>query len=68
MRPDREQMLNLIEGRDRLCDVCRFRVECPRGVMGGPFGPIYPPCIDGGDRFIDEDRLEEVYREEVEAD
>lgn len=31
---------------DDYCEYCICNYGCPRGVTGGPNGPIYSPCAD----------------------
>lgn len=65
-----DYMFNYIEQREHLCDICRYRsYDCDGGVRGGPRGPIYPPCADGDlGSWVDEDLIEEVYKELLEED
>lgn len=59
-----EDMIQVILENGRECDVCIYRNRCPKGVSGGPRGPMYPPCSDGDyERLADEDRVNEVYAE-----
>lgn len=62
------KMLRVVIENDRQCDVCRcYSWGCGGGIYGGPNGPVYPPCADGDpQKFVDEDRLEDVYNEIIE--
>lgn len=41
-----EELMDELEGEE-MCKYCLYNDDCPRGVVGGPNGPIYPPCSDG---------------------
>ena len=40
-----EQWIQDHDGDD-YCKYCIYHDDCPGGVIGGPNGPIYPPCAD----------------------
>lgn len=43
-----QQAIDVLLEYENACNVCRFNDVCKGGVRGGPNGPIYPPCCDGG--------------------
>lgn len=65
-----EYMLDKILHDDLCCQICIYRSDCSGGgVHGGPNGPIYPPCADKDfDLWVDEDLIEEVYRDYFEEE
>lgn len=69
MGEDFGKMLEAVINHDMLCDVCRFRRYGCGGLTPGPNGPIYPPCADGDpENYVDEDSLQEIYREIMEGE
>lgn len=50
---------------DEWCQYCRFNDDCDGGVRGGPGGPIFPPCADGGPEMcLDENAILEAIESE----
>lgn len=64
MDEDFERMLNVVADHERLCDACRYQHGYCAGFAMGPNGPLYPPCADKNpENYVDEDLLQEIYRE-----
>lgn len=56
------EIIDSLDGED-LCKYCSYSSDCDGGVIGGPNGPIYPPCADG----LDEDDFDlEAYLADME--
>lgn len=68
MSEDFEKMVDIVINHGMLCDVCMYLDPgCSGGVLGGPNGPIYPPCADDDSQsFVDENLLRKIYAEIME--
>lgn len=69
-KPTFEEKAGVLADNERLCDACRYEMDCGRiAVRGGPNGPIYSPCTDGDfEYFLDEDEVDRVYAEIMEEE
>ena len=43
-----DRAIDILLEHENICNVCMYNDVCKGGVRGGPDGPIYPPCCDGG--------------------
>lgn len=57
-----EDSIKVLEEHGQLCSVCRYDDCCNHGVVGGPNGPIFPPCCDKDirDLLYEDDAIEQA--------
>lgn len=43
-----DEIWESLQAEEQCCVYCVWADDCPKRVVGGPNGPIYSPCADGG--------------------